>query len=546
MRTSLKLAILVLHSQVLLRRVVLILAWGVGVEVAHADFTFGVPQDLGLGSGGYISVSADELELYFTSDRAGGLGNEDLWVSTRQSVHDPWGPPTNLQTINSSYREGFPSISADALILYFSDYFHGPDRAGGQGGHDLWFSTRASRNAPWSAPVNMGAPFSRPGYDISPTLSHDGLIFIFASGGPVFSVSGNYNLLMCTRPSVQEAWGPPVNMGPRVNSGSHEHRGNLSPDGLVLFFESSNRGGSFGTWMTMRRTVNDPWELPVPLPEPMYSMELGCVSADGSMLYAGMSQVPILPVVDFTGDYKVDIEDLLILIEHWGENEPSFDMGPMPWGDGVVDAQDLEVLMSYWGRQLDDPHFIAHWKLDEIEGDVAYDSAAENDAVVMGDALWQPEGGQVQGALRLDGIDNYVATSLRLNPADAAFSIFAWVKGEAPGQVIISQEDGADWLLTDTQGYLMTALTSGGRRSGDPLVSETIITDDNWHRVGFTWDGTNRILYVDDVEVAYDTLSALRSSEGSLYIGTSRSFEAGIFWSGLIDDVRIYSRVVKP
>ena len=197
--------------------VVLILVLGLVAEVANADFTFGAPQDLGLGSGIYICVSADELELYFSADRSGGLGYQDLWVSTRQSVDDPWGPPANLQTINSSYRDAFPSISRDGLTLYFSDWFYGPDRPGGLGGHDLWFSTRASRNDPWGAPVNMGAPVSRPGYDISPTLSHDGLIFIFASGGPVFSVSGNYDLWMCTRPSVQEAWGPPVNMGPRVN-----------------------------------------------------------------------------------------------------------------------------------------------------------------------------------------------------------------------------------------------------------------------------------------------------------------------------------------
>ena len=72
---------------------VLVLALCMVTEVANADFTFGAPQDLGLGDGvvadggsGYISVSADELELYFTSDRAGGLGYEDIWVSTRQSL----------------------------------------------------------------------------------------------------------------------------------------------------------------------------------------------------------------------------------------------------------------------------------------------------------------------------------------------------------------------------------------------------------------------------------------------------------------------------
>ncbi len=60
--------------------------------------------------------------------------------------------------------------------------------------------------------------------------------------------------------------------------------------------------------------------------------------------------------------------------------DPSFDMGPTPLGDGVVDAQDLEVLMSYWGTKVHDPHFLAHWMLDETDGDVAYNSAAENDA----------------------------------------------------------------------------------------------------------------------------------------------------------------------
>jgi len=513
MRTLPKLAVLVLHSQVLLRRVVLVLALGVGVEVAHADFTFGEPQDLGLGSGGYISVSADELELYFTSDRAGGLGREDLWVSTRQSVHDPWGPPTNLQTINSSYREGFPCISPDGLTLYFSDYYSGPDRPGGQGGHDLWFSTRAGRNDPWGAPVNMGAPFSRPGYDISPTISHDGLTFIFATGGPVFYVSGNYDLWMCTRPSVQEAWGSPVNMGPSVNRGTHDLNGNLSPDGLVLFFESGR---------------------------------VGCVSADGSMFYAGMSQVPILPVVDFTGDYKVDIEDLLMLIEHWGENEPSFDMGPMPWGDGVVDAQDLEVLMSYWGQQLDDPHFIAHWKLDEIEGDVAYDSAGQNDAFVIGRPLWLPDGGQASGAIQLDGIDDVLIAAAPVNPADGPLSVFVWVNGGAAGQAIISEPAGPDWLSLDpVTGHLMTELTSGGR-SGTTLLSQRVVTDGNWHRVGFVWDGLYRTLYVDGAAVAEDTQNSLANPANGFYIGTGNAMAPGTFFSGTIDDVRIYNRAVRP
>jgi hypothetical protein len=78
------------------------------------------------------------------------------------------------------------------------------------------------------------------------------------------------------------------------------------------------------------------------------------------------------------------------------------------------------------------------------------------------------------------------------------------------------------------------------------LLSQTLITDAAWHRVGFVWDGSNRILYVDDVEVARDTQPGFISSEGGLYIGTGKAMEPGTYWSGLIDDVRIYNRAVRP
>ena len=192
----------------------------------------------------------------------------------------------------------------------------------------------------------------------------------------------------------------------------------------------------------------------------------------------------------------------------------------------------------------------AHWKLDETEGIIAHDSAGDNDAFLMGDPAWQPDGGIVDGALQFDGIDDYVSTDFVLNPADGAFSVVAWIKGGAPGQVIMSQtQDGANWLLADpSEGKLRTSLSrpAGSRFIPPPLLSEFIITDGAWHRVGLTWDGSSRILYVDDIEVARDTQAGLGSSGGGLYIGAGNNLEAGSFWSGLIDDVRIYNRAVSP
>jgi len=80
---------------------------------------------------------------------------------------------------------------------------------------------------------------------------------------------------------------------------------------------------------------------------------------------------------------------------------------------------------------------------------MAYDSAGLNDGVVMGGATWQPYGGQVGGALQFDGMDDSVVAGPALNPADGPFSVLAWVRGGAPGQTVISESGGTNWLSTD-------------------------------------------------------------------------------------------------
>ena len=279
---------------------------------------------------------------------------------------------------------------------------------------------------------------------------------------------------------------------------------------------------------------------------------------DGHAVRVDVELIPEQASPDFNGDGIVDLQDLLILIEYWGQDELIVDIAPLPDGDGIVDEQDLALLMEYWQEEIPDlelfAHWIAHWKLDETEGIVAHDSSGQHDGTLNGDPQWRPLEGQVGGALELDGIDDYIETGFVLSPADGPLSVFAWIKGGAPGQVIISQTDGiggtgATWLGADSSGgNLMTGLAPppGGRSVPKPLVSEIVVIDNQWHLIGFVWDGSQRILYVDDVEVAKDTQTDLEGSDNGLYIGTGKAMEPGSFWSGLIDDVRIYNRAVKP
>jgi len=85
----------------------------------------------------HMTIRSDGLLLIFTSDRPGGMGGLDLWASTRRDTHDPWGEPFNLgPRINSAADERGASLASDAVTLYLSS-----DRPGGYGLGDIWVTT---------------------------------------------------------------------------------------------------------------------------------------------------------------------------------------------------------------------------------------------------------------------------------------------------------------------------------------------------------------------------------------------------------------------
>ena len=179
------------------------------------------------------SISSDGLTLFFGSDREGGQGGDDIWMTTRSAVSEPFGPAVNLgPVVNSSYPESAPDISADGLTLYFSS-----DRLGGLGGGDIYVTKRASTSAPFGPPQNLGASVNSARIHTDPGISADGLALFMAYWDGNMPVAGSgVNLLVSQRDNESAAWGPPLNLLVPGWDKNYDLQPDISFDGSMLLF----------------------------------------------------------------------------------------------------------------------------------------------------------------------------------------------------------------------------------------------------------------------------------------------------------------------
>jgi hypothetical protein len=310
---------------------------GLIVPAAHADFTFGQPANIQStfplidpAKEGIDCLSADGLEVYFESwwDRPGTYGLADLWVCKRASVEDDFGPAENLgPLVNSASWDKAAFLSTDGLELYFHS-----TRSGKYSQCDIYVTKRATQTSPWGQATSLGPTVNSSSNNAIPTVSPDGLELYFMSDRP--GGYGSWDLYVSKRATTNDPWGDPNNVGPAVNTPGQDCAAYLSPDGLLMFF-STDRPGTFGAcwdcYMARRASRPAPWQPAVSLGPIVNSA--GCnaplgVTADGSALYISRTaadyssstiwKAPILPIVDFNADSKVDLDDLRLLIDNWG------------------------------------------------------------------------------------------------------------------------------------------------------------------------------------------------------------------------------------
>jgi WD40-like Beta Propeller Repeat len=261
-------------------------AWSQAVRVESIP---GTSSDFnGASLDGCPFVSRDGKSFYMASNRTGGLGGIDIWVSHRESADDPWGAPVNVGApVNSTANDFCPTIDRDGHLFFFVS-----NRGGGCGGDDIYttrlrpdgwdpvenlgceVNSSANEASPFPLPERAGGPVlyfsstrsgagdlfrsvshggvfgpaealegvnSPTANDGQPNLRRDGLEIFFFSTRP--GGLGAQDLYSASRDSVSEPWSTPVNLGPLVNSSAPDTRPSLSWDGTTLYFGSSRAAG---------------------------------------------------------------------------------------------------------------------------------------------------------------------------------------------------------------------------------------------------------------------------------------------------------------
>ena len=244
-------------------------------------------------------ISRDGLSLYFSSDRPGGLGAPDLWVARRRSLGSPWTAPVNLgPVVNSSGNDGAPHVSRDGHRLFFTS-----NRPGSLGDNDVWVSWRAHTwdDLGWGTPVNLGpavnseafdagaslwaeelyftsnratgdaldvylsrvrgygfgpgqlvAELSSEGNDLRPSVRFDGRE-IFLSSDRAGSEDGSQDIWTSTRANPRDRWATPERLSAVINTAYQEMQPALSKDGRALYSRRIGREGA-GTSISTSRS----------------------------------------------------------------------------------------------------------------------------------------------------------------------------------------------------------------------------------------------------------------------------------------------------
>jgi outer membrane protein OmpA-like peptidoglycan-associated protein len=178
-----------------------------------------------------IAISNDGQRMLLYRDEYDGTG--DIYESVLEGT--TWNTPVNIgKPVNSKFHESSASFSPDGRTLYFVS-----DRDGGIGGRDIWLSKKET-NGIWSSPVNLGAVVNTKLDEEGVFLHPDGITLYFSSKG--HNGLGGYDIYRSVL--SKGAWGVPENLGAPLNSKEDDVYFVMEANGKVGYFASAIPGGN--------------------------------------------------------------------------------------------------------------------------------------------------------------------------------------------------------------------------------------------------------------------------------------------------------------
>jgi outer membrane protein OmpA-like peptidoglycan-associated protein len=202
------------------------------ISAVDASGKFGAPQSISPvinspENEGAATISGDGKTLVFTScGRAGGVGNCDLYLSHRRG--NQWTAPRNLGIlVNSKAWDSQPSLSADGRTLYFSS-----NRGGGVGGYDIYV-TSIGADGTWGAARNVGTPINTTRDDLAPFIHASGTTLYYSTNGRVGLGSSD---IFRAELDEKGQWQEPRNLGYPLNTFANEASMFISSDNKRAYY----------------------------------------------------------------------------------------------------------------------------------------------------------------------------------------------------------------------------------------------------------------------------------------------------------------------
>jgi hypothetical protein len=177
-------------------------------------------------------LSFDGLTLHFASFRS---GNWEIYTATRPFPGGPWSPPAIVPELADTAVDDQPFLAVGDLEIYFSS-----QRAGGAGGTDILRSTRVAPGQPWSPPAFV-TELNSSGADAAFSMTADGLEAFFLTTGWGVPTTAN-QIARASRVSTALPFDPPTLVTELGNSATHRDC-EISADGLTLTYSESTASG---------------------------------------------------------------------------------------------------------------------------------------------------------------------------------------------------------------------------------------------------------------------------------------------------------------